>query len=240
MGKSSSWYARASQMGLLMSKGKSKGELFGAVADKVIRNAVLYNKHGIEEDISSKYTKKGIINEPIALKMIMKSKGWKDMDLNKTRLFNDYVTGEPDLWDKGILADVKCSFNAHTFFEKVPLKELKDKNYIMQMQCYMWLCDVDVSYLAYCLTDHPQSLVMKEIQHKTYDELDMPHNYDKDMSEVEELVSERIEKQSQFSHIPEEKRIKIFTVRRDESQIETIKQRVIEARERYDHFYNLI
>ena len=74
MDKPATWYVRASGLGSLMSKGRGK-ELWGATSNAMILDAVLYNKYGIEKSIQSKYLDKGIINEPQALRMLVKHLG---------------------------------------------------------------------------------------------------------------------------------------------------------------------
>lgn len=235
---SDNWYVRASSIGALMTKGRGKDNPWGATALTTIQDAVLRNKYGLENKVYSKYMDKGIMNEPQALQMLIKKKGWKNIDLGKSRLFNDYVTGEPDLHHDFILADVKCSFSASTF----PWldTELKNKDYIFQMQTYMWLAGLDVSYLAYCLTDTPESMIIEEVQRRVYKEMSYPDNKSKSMEEIEIEIDADVRKEMTFPGVDEDKRVRVFEVKRDDELIEQIKARVIEARNRYDEIYNLI
>ena len=235
---SDNWYVRASSVGALMTKGRGKDNPWGATALTTIQDAVLRNKYGLENKVYSKYMDKGIMNEPQALQMLIKKKGWKNIDLGKSRLFNDWCTGEPDLHHDFILADVKCSFSASTF----PWldTELKNKDYIYQMQTYMWLAGVDISYLAYCLTDTPESMIIEEVQRRVYKEMSYPDNKSKSMEEIEMEIDADVRKEMTFPGVDEDKRVRVFEVKRDDDLIEQIKARVIEARNRYDEIYNLI
>lgn len=246
---SANWYVRASSMGALMSKGQ-KGELFGATAREVISDAIRFNRDGTEKDLSGvKYLRKGIQNESQALELFLNNKGVKfEKDdsgfviTNKLRRFNDYVTGEPDWCDENILADVKCSWSASSFPDvlKKPSDDLKkiNKDYWFQMQCYMWLCDRETSFLAYCLTDTSDDLFEKEVYFRTLDKNGQHESHDKSMSEVEDEVRQRLEKSHRFSQV--KNRIRVFQVDRDEEAIEEMKKRVEEAREKYDEFYHKV
>lgn len=236
-------------MGALMKKGQ-KGELFGATAREVISDAIRFNRDGTEKDLSGvKYLSKGIQNESEALEMFLNNKGVnfeKDDDgfviTNKLRRFNDYVTGEPDWCDENILADVKCSWSTSSFPDvlKKPSDDLKkiNKDYWFQMQCYMWLFDRQTSFLAYCLTDTPDDLFEKEVYYKTLEKNGKPDSLNKSMTEIEDEVREKMEKSHKFSQV--KNRIRIFQINRDEEAIEEMIQRVNEAREMYDEFYNKI
>tara|TARA_R110000772_G_scaffold11971_5_gene37043 strand:+ start:2505 stop:3227 length:723 start_codon:yes stop_codon:yes gene_type:complete len=235
---SDNWYVRASSMGALMTGGRGKDNPWGATALTTIQDAVLRNKYGLENKVYSKYMDKGIMNEPQALQMLIKKMGWTNIDLGKSRLFNDYVTGEPDLHHDFILADVKCSFSASTF----PWldTELKNKDYIYQMQTYMWLSGIKTSYLAYCLTDAPESMIMEEVQRRVYKEMSYPDNKSKSMDEVESEVYISVKKEMTYPGVIAEKRCKVFEVEYDEEIVEKIRLRVVEAREKYDQIYNII
>ncbi len=63
-----------------------------------------------------------------------------DVSENEERITNEYITGVPDV-NTDVLIDVKSSWDAFTFFEKVVEDELKNKDYYYQLQGYMWLTD---------------------------------------------------------------------------------------------------
>ncbi len=241
---SDNWYVRASSMGALMSKGRGKGNEWGSTAMGVIQEAVLLNKYGIKTQIQSKYLDKGIINEPVALEMFYRAMDIdvKSTDQNaKTRRFNDYITGEPDIYIDGVLGDVKCSFNASTFpfLHDGDLKSL-NKSYHFQMQSYMYLFDCSESYLAYCLTDTPDHMIEDDVQRRTFKAMTYPENAHKDMSQIEDEIRDQVNKEMRFNHIPEKSRIRMYKIDRDLDEIELIKARVIEARKKYDEIYELL
>lgn len=230
---------RASQIGKLMKAGRSKSQSFGLTAKKSILTFALKNVHGWEENVYSKYMDKGINNEREAVKMLLKHKGWKPKNEEdvwaKRRRNNDWISGEADVFfetDKGemILADVKCSYSPLTFpwLEEIVTNE----DYIYQMQSYMWLYDMDVCYLAYCLTDTPEFTRNDIAVSRINREVSYPHNHDKSFHEIEDEVAIAINKEFTFKQFT--KRVKVFELKRNEETIEEIKSRVEEARELYN------
>ena len=238
------WYARSSQIGLLMTKGRGK-EPFGETSKKAILEACLFNKYQVQKTIQSRYLDKGIINENESLEMLNKAMGWdlKLDQIQKERKYNEWITGEPDLVVPGkILADVKSSYDHSTFPWVADLSDLKkhNKNYWFQMQSYMWLFDFEESYLAYCLTDHPAFQINDEVQRRSWRAMAYPENGDKNMDLIEDEIREQVTRELTYPQIPKEKRIRIFKVQRDNEAIEQIKERVEEARLIYQSIYNTI
>lgn len=234
-----SFIARASQIGKLMVNDRS-GKKIGETAMSELKKIVLFDKYGIKTDISSKYTDKGIQNEKIAIKMMSDSNGWFDVhaDAEKIRFANEWITGEPDVNSKTILADAKCSFDATTFpfFEST----CTNKIYFYQLQSYMWLTGKTESFLCYCLTNQPEQMILDEINRAVWRGLANPKFENMDQSEIEIIMDQHVRSQWTFDHIPLEKRVKTFKIERDDDVIELMKQRIIECREIYNQFWNQI
>ena len=241
---SDDYFVRASGLGDIMKASRSKKEPFGKVAIASILASAYQNKHGIYEEITGKPLEKGIVNEDEALDMLCSTKGWKDCNRKKERMFNDYITGEPDLLDhdKSILADVKNSFTTKSFPVLADTSDLKKHHdgYYYQMQAYMWLSGIKTSYLAYCLTSFPEHMIVDAIKKRVYYEYALPSNYGKDLVEIDTLTEDKIRKQMTYDHIPKEKRIVIFKVDYDAELIENVKNRIVEARKIYDTIYESI
>ena len=234
-----SFIARSSQIGKLMVNDKS-GKKIGETAITELKKIVLFDKYGIQNDISSKYTDKGIQNEKIAIKMMADANGWFDVnpDAMKIRFANEWITGEPDVNTQTILADAKCSFDATTFpfFDS----NCKNKIYYYQLQSYMWLTGKTESFLCYCLTNQPEQMILDEINRAVWRGLANPKFENMDQSEIEQHMEKHVRSQWMFDHIPLEKRVKTFRIERDDDVIESMKQRIIECREIYNVFYSQI
>jgi hypothetical protein len=232
---------RASSVGALMTKGKTKDKEWGDTAISEIRKAVLFNKYGIREELNSKYLEKGIYNEMESLLTASRVYNWNfDVMANKQRFVNEFVTGEPDVYRNNpeLLGDVKSSWDASTF----PFMDtqLKNKTYEYQMQTYIWLTGINEVQLCYVLTNTPEHMINDQIQRLMYKLSARPENVMRDLADIE-FEAEKIVKQSSiFDQIPIENRVKRFIVKRNDETIEAIKQRVEGAREIYDQIYRAI
>jgi hypothetical protein len=237
--KNHEYLVRASSIGDLMTGGRTKGAEWGDTSLGIIRKAVLSNKYGIEEYVTSKHMEKGILNEAEGLEMYRTIVGGSfPIDDIKQRLMNNYCSGEPDLIHDGIVVDVKNSWSANTF----PFwdTEIKNKAYIYQLQAYLWLSGLESAKLVYTLTTTPEHIRQQEIQRLWFRLMDKPENAIKEQFEVEEMATEIISKEMIFDHIPVANRVKIFNVARDEEMIEAIQKRIELARDKYDELYNQI
>jgi hypothetical protein len=237
--KNHEYLVRASSIGDLMTRGRTKDSEWGDTSLGVIRKAVLSNKYGIEEYITSKHMEKGILNESEGLSMYREYIGGSfQIDDVKQRLMNNYCSGEPDLIHDGIVVDIKNSWSANSF----PFwdTEIKNKSYIYQLQTYLWLTGLKSAKLVYTLTTTPEHIRLQEIQRLWYRLMDKPENAIKEQFIVEEMASEIINKEMVFDHIPVINRVKIFEVARDEEMIEAIQTRIELARVKYDELYSLI
>jgi hypothetical protein len=237
--KNHEFILRASSVGDLMTGGRTKGAEWGDTSLGVIRKAVLLNKYGIDEYVTSKHMEKGILNEAEGLSMYRASVGGSfEIDAVKQRLMNNYCSGEPDLIHDGIVVDIKNSWSANSF----PWwdEEIKNKSYLYQLQSYLWLSGLNSAKLVYTLTTTPEHIRLQEIQRLWFRLMDKPENAIKEQFEVEEMASEIINKEMVFDHIPIRNRVKIFEVARDEEMIEAIQSRIELARVKYDELYSQI
>jgi len=232
------WLVRASQIGGLMTQGRGKEE-WGATALNVIKDAVLFNEYGIDKFVTSKHIEKGIINEEQSLKMMKRVTGW-DVDLSqpKKRYVNSWVIGEPDLVSNQYLVDVKNSWDGTTFpwFET----DVPNKDYLYQLQTYMWLTGFKESYLIYTLTSAPEHLLFKEAEKLSYNLHSLPKYHEKSFDEMLEIGTKLATQQLMFDHIDEHKRVKIFRIERNEAIIDSMRDRVEKAREIYDQYRNTL
>lgn len=235
-----SWLIRPSEMGGLMAQGRKKEEVWGDTAMKIIQKNVLFHKFGIEEPVvMTKQMDKGIYNEAKNMELAARIYGWVDVDTKqpKKRLVNDFFIGEPD--HNGInLVDIKSSFSADTF----PWFGNPDnKAYEYQLQAYMDLTGHQEAELVYVLSSHPEHLIRSEIKRLTYYFVDRPHEFNF-MTSIEDLwtyaeekATEIVMREAMVDHIPEEKRVRKFTIKRNNELIERMHERVIGARNIFDN-----
>jgi hypothetical protein len=161
-----------------------------------------------------------LVNDVLNVKFIYK---------NEEHFTNDWITGTPDVNTEDVLLDVKISWDATTFpfFDT----EIPNKDYYYQLQGYMWLTGKQQSMLCYCLVDTPIEMVEDEIRERIGNCIRLTRTMD---------LREEVETKHQFSHIPKNRRVKVFYVQKDEQVIEQIKEKIELAREYYNALIQML
>jgi hypothetical protein len=221
---------RCSQIGKIMTNPRTKGERLSQTTKSYILELAIQEKYGIHKEFWSRYTDKGNEVEPEAIKLTESVLDVGFIYKNEEQFENDWVTGKPDV-NTDVLIDVKSSWDAFTFFDKVIENELNNKDYYYQLQGYMWLTDKQEALLCYCLIDTPLQIVEDEIRREHWKQ-----NLISESSDLREFVEDK----HTFGHIPMEKRVKTHVVKRDDEVIEAIKTRIEECREYYNNLIQLI
>jgi len=220
---------RCSAIGKIMSAPRNKSEVLSQTAKTYIHEMVLQDKYGIRKEFSSRYTDKGneVENESINLVNEVLDVGF--IYKNEEHYQNEWITGTPDVNTEQVLLDVKSSWDGSTFpfFET----EIPTKDYYYQLQGYMWLTGKQQSMLCYCLVDTPVDMVASEVKRTHY----LLNKIEEDIELTKEIESKHI-----FSHIPKNRRVKVFYVQKDEAVIERIKEQVELCREYYNTLINFL
>lgn len=185
---------------------------------------------GYRKIIESKYLKKGIEreDESIGLLSLVDNQFYLKNEERKT---NDYLTGECDIITDTKIIDVKTSWDLGTFWNA----ELT-KLYEWQLRAYMELYDRDEAELVYCLLDATEETVTNEQQKIWY----KYNNISPDFMEDEKMLSKYEAEADQLrknlvigAKIPAEKRVKRFSVVRDEEKTQMMYNQVKKANEYY-------
>ena len=220
---------RCSAIGKVMSSPRNKSEVLSQTAKTYIHELVLQDKYGIRKEFSSRYTDKGneVENESINLVNEVLDVGF--IYKNEEHYENEWITGTPDVNTEQVLLDVKSSWDGSTFpfFET----EIPTPSYFYQLQGYMWLTNKTESMLCYCLVDTPVDMVASEVKRTHY----LLNKIEEDIELTKEIESKHI-----FSHIPKNRRVKVFYVQKDEAVIERIKEQVELCREYYNTLINFL
>ena len=219
---------RCSSWADLMSDPKTKaqkeaGELSETAKSLCIKTWLQY-KYGIHDTITSKFLEKGIAGEEDAITLLSKVDKTFYVN-NKARMSNDYITGEWDILKDNHVIDIKCAWDAFSFFKHLKDKEL-DKTYYWQLQGYMALTGAKTAEVAYCLIDTPEHLVEKEITNLWYKlgQIDQ---------ESEDWLNAEMEARNnmQFSDkIDAKERVIRFKIERNDEDIQKGYERVSNAR----------
>ncbi len=154
---------RCSQIGKIMTNPRTKGERLSQTTKTHLLELAVEEKYNIHKEFWSRYTDKGNEVEAEAIALVNDVLDVGFIYKNEEKLENEYLTGIPDV-NTDILIDVKSSWDAFTFFEKVVEDEVKNKDYYYQLQGYMWLTGKDEALLCYCLIDTPLQIVRDEIR----------------------------------------------------------------------------
>ena len=220
---------RCSALGKIMTSPRTKGELLSETAKSYVQDLFKEKELGISKEFWSRYTDKGLQMEDEAIEFASQVLGWDFVVKNTERFNNDWITGEPDVITKDLLADIKCSWDGTTF----PLfdTELKNKDYFWQMQGYMFLTSLERTELVYCLMNTPHEIVEDEVRRAHW----KANLIDEDLG-----LREAVQSQHNFNHIPNNLRIKRFIIEKDEEAIDKIKEKVELAREYYEQLKSIL
>jgi hypothetical protein len=224
---------RCSSIGYLMTEPKEKaakdaGEL-SKTAKTHLKSVYIQEKYGRQKDVVTKQMQKGIEVEEDSITLLSRVQK-KMLYKNEERLYNDYITGLPDIFEgesiryATSITDIKSSYDLFTFMANVG--EPLDSNYYYQLQGYMALSGATKAYIAYCLVNTPDHIINGE-KYRLLKSMDVISD------ESPEYIKEalKIEKNMTFDDIPKEERVLIFLVERDEIAINKVYQKVIKARE---------
>jgi len=220
---------RCSALGKVMTSPRSKSEILSQTAKTYVEEQVLLAKYGIVKTFNSRYTDKGNLVEDESIKLASDVLDLGFILKNDEHFSNDWVTGTPDVNTDDILLDVKSSWDATTF--PFFATEIPTKDYYYQLQGYMWLTGKQKSLLVYCLVNTPLDMVQDEIRRAHWNANLLEESLD--------LIDE-VQKRHNFDHIPDNRRVKVFEVERDDEVIEQIKERVELCREYYETLYNFL
>lgn len=219
---------------------------------KYLSEVYVKAKYNRKKNIETKYTTKGLQVEEDSITLFSMVLG-RYIKSTRSKFENDYIIGTPDIvldpndkdlltlklneidgvWqvpnDLGIVSDrlvidIKSSYDIFTFFEQ----NVKDLNqtYFWQLQSYMWLTGSASAQLAYCLINTPIALVSDEKRRLQW----KMGVTDPDQSPEYMEACEELDRLHSYDDIPLTERLILIDVPRDDSAIEKIKSKVIEAR----------
>lgn len=228
---------RCSELHHLLTDPRSKSEDLSVGTKTYLKEVFIREKYGRRKEIDSKYLKKGIDSEDDSLNLFSQVTN-RLLYKNTKRLSNEFITGEWDTKYEDTVIDVKTSWDIFTFSNSTLKKE-----YVAQLNGYMWLLGLDKAELVYCLVDHSESEILNLFYRESYksDTIDVPdqrkyeiaknHIYTQDFMDL--MHAAHFDKADISSFIPLTKveRIKAFEIARDEKLISKMKTRIEKSRE---------
>lgn len=213
---------RCSELGNIMTEPKSKSELLSQTTISWLKQKAIELETGRVKDIETDAMRRGTEGES-------ESRGYlneflnTNYEKNETRYTNEYITGMPDIVGTDYVRDIKSSESifTHPYYDN----EIKNKDYIYQLQGYMWLTGTKVAYLDYILLDAPEWYIQKKLKIENFNAIDKGL-FDE---QLEEYMYE-FELKTRFTHtyqdLPLERRIKTFKLKKDDDMIEQFKNKI--------------
>lgn len=156
---------RSSQIGYIMpTTTQSPSDWNDTQKDKLIE-AFNYNVHHRREETTNKYFEKGNVREEdnITLLSVVRKKMYRK---NTERLYNDFISGEPDLFDGTTIKkaletlDTKTCWSKNTF-DKARIKK-RNPVYFWQGHSYMYLTGSNKHSICYGLVNGTAAQILQE------------------------------------------------------------------------------
>lgn len=207
----------------LIKKRDAQFEL-GATSKSYVKSVWLAEEYGYDEPVLSNEMLKGIMCEDAALGVLTRQVPGAFRVKNEVRFSNECFTGTPDSILDDVIEDVKCSWTVKTFVDV----DHPSAIYYAQLQVYMDLVGRDVARLVYVLVQTPHEIILEE-QKRFY----FRFNCDEEHPRYIECYN-AVERMHDISKIPEEQRIKVYTIERNDVYLMKLRKRVALAREFYD------
>lgn len=139
-----------------MGTPKKKGELLTQTAKSYIESLVKQIVFNYHIEIENKYLTKGIMVEQDSIDLYNEV-FFTNFEKNEVRMYNEWIEGECDINAPNKIIDIKSSWSKETFIATPD--EIDSSEYEWQLRGYMWLYNKDLSELAYCLVDTPDTLL---------------------------------------------------------------------------------
>ncbi len=196
--------------------------------------AYVLSKYGRVREIQTKQMIKGTISEEesIDLFSVLEKKPYNK---NTERLYNEYLSGCPDLFDGETIQtsteiiDIKSSWDIFTFLSNVESPE--NDAYYWQLQGYLSLTGAQIGTIAYCLVNTPDSLIEGE-KYNLLRKMDVATEEDPAFKkELAKLMANR-----KFDDIPMAERMLTYSIERNDEDIDKIFKKVEKCREFLSEF----
>lgn len=195
---------RCSSLGKIMTEPKTKSEGILSVGAKTYtRSLAAQGIFNVDFEVSGKAIEKGLEVEGDGIGLLNRVRGLS-LTKNSERRSNGLITGECDLFDAQRRRGHDLKCSWSLATFPIAYVDCKDALYEWQMQGYMALWGADEWEVNYAMVDTPERLI-------GFEPLQL------------HLVG----------HIPENMRLTTWVVRRDESRIARIKEKVEAARVYY-------
>lgn len=226
---------RCSSIGYIMTESRVKSDPLSETCKTHLVDLFVADHYGRHTDTFNKYVEKGLSVEEDSITLYSRIKRLF-FKKNSTRLKNDFINGEPDLYTgleinaADCIIDIKSSWDLYTF-TRAKYSPV-NKQYWWQLQGYMALTGAPTSRLAYCLIDTPVQIINDEKRKLMWR---MGAATDEDSNFIK--ACEEIDHNMTYGDIPMEERVHEIIVPRDQEAIDRIYARVRECRNYYQNTF---
>ena len=196
---------------------------FGATALSYIRDVWLANEHNYSEPVVTNEMLKGFLSEDEAIGVLTRQVEGPYRVKNEQQFEDEHFIGTPDVIIPDAVEDVKCSWTLRTFMEVQHPSAL----YYAQGQVYMALVGRDKFRLCHVLVPTPSEIVTEERKRFFF-----RFNCDEEDDRLQECYR-KVDAMHNIDGIPEEQRIKVFEIERNDTYLMKLRKRVELAREIY-------
>lgn len=244
---------RCSSLGHLMTEPKKKSELISETTKTHLVDVFVSAMYGRREEVSGKQLDKGNAREEDSITLVANNTKIF-FKKNNAHLENEFIKGTPDIFtgetiEKSItVRDTKTSWSAHTFF-RAKNSECP-KLYYWQTLGYMALTGATKGYVDYCLVNGTPQAILDEKRKASYqygvDFENDPAYVDRckqiELNHIFDIESFRKENgwfdfhNDEWRDIPMKDRHFFFEIERNEDDIRSLYQRVIDSREWMNEF----
>lgn len=197
----------------LMTNGRSKTDELSKTAQSYLDEVWIEEVYGRKKYISSPAMEKGTVVESDSLQLLCDIDGVTLFKNNK-ELSNGFVVGTPDVVKPVI--DIKSSWDIWTFHNVT--EDSATSDYYWQLAGYAMLRRVKTARLVYVLVNTPEHLIYEEMRKLSY-------------SMTEQEAEEIVRKNHEYDDVPKEERIKSYTFTYSKEDLDSIKDKVMFARE---------
>ena len=201
----------------LNTKPKSKKAEFSETAITYLTKIWAEETKQVKEEIENKYCAKGTTVESESIELLNEYSG-TNYEKNELQINNDFFIGTPDILTYPVI-DIKSSWNYLTFLKAI--SKPTNKVYIMQVNCYADIMDIDKGELCYALVNTPESIVNRELNSLNY------KGYTEKKIQDEE---ERIILLHNFDRFKIEERLYFRAIARNDELLDNTKKEIIKAR----------
>lgn len=216
----------------LISKRDAPPQL-SAGAKSRVEEQFLADKFGIKKEFWSKETDKGNECEDESINLFAKTSGIFGIKKNLETFENEFFIGTPDIITNDSVIDIKTSYSGLTFpwFEK----DFPTFAYYYQVQAYLYLTGRQNGFVAYCLTNSDELAIQDEIRREAWRQKIIDPT-----DEQLDAIETKVYSQMTFDQIPDELRVKVYTIERNETVIKKMIERVKLCRVYYSELENEI